>query len=121
VTQEYRILPDEEFDRLRFIFEPKGYPMPDPAIERVEVVEEDGEIIAMAVLRILPLLDALWVDPKHRGGSVDYKKAVTVLEEPFTKYPGSKCYALGLNTLTQRILKDIGYKVVPGNIFEKEF
>jgi len=114
-----RILPDEEYERLGFIFSPKNLPIPDPMVERVAVVEDCGNIVAIGMTRILPMLDGLWVEPKYRGGVVNYREAVKPLEEMF--FPGSRCYSLGLGKFTQRILREIGYDEVPGHLYEKRF
>lgn len=121
---EYRILPPAEFDRLRFIFEPKGLPIPDPNLERVVSVEDQGNIVAIGILRLLPLLDGLWVEKAYRGGRVDYRKAGSILLEPLTERPGSRCYSLSVGParrFTRHILNQVGFKEIQGTLFEKGY
>jgi hypothetical protein len=117
----YRLLKPEEFDRLKFIFQPRGLPLPDPLIERVAVAEENGQIVGMMILRLLPLVDGLWVEPQHRGGAIDYNELLNIVEEPVRAVPGSRCYTLISGKHTEHIAERSGYKPVNMRVFEKEF
>lgn len=117
----YRLLKPEEFHRLKFIFEPRGLPLPDPSIERVAVAEENGQIVGMMILRLLPLADGLWVEPQHRGGAIDYNELFNIVEEPVSAIPGARCYTLISGKHTERIAESAGYKPVNMRVFEKEF
>ena len=117
----YRLLKPDEFHRLKFIFEPRNLPLPDPLIERVAVAEEDGQIVGMMILRYLPIADGLWVEPQHRGGAIDYNELLNIVEEPVRAVPGARCYALVSGKHTERIAENAGYKPVNMRVFEKEF
>lgn len=117
----YRLLAPDEFERLRPIFVPRGIPQPDPTIERVGVVEDDGTIVAIAMLRLLPLMDGLWVEKQYRGGKIDYKRLAEVVDEPIRQLSGSRIYAISQMTLTERILADAGYEEVKAKVYEKRF
>lgn len=116
---EYRPLEPEEYGRLQFIFGPRGLPLPDPIVERVCVVEDEGQIVAMAIRRLLPMLDGLWVEKRHRGGKINYEKLARITEGELNS-PGSRCYALAVRSFTGRILAQAGYEEV-GKILEKRF
>lgn len=118
----YRALEPNEYNRLEFIFKPRGLPLPDPLIERVAVAEDDGRIVGMAILRYLPLVDALWADKHHRGGVIDYPQLVAKAEEPLYKLPGSRAYAIGTGTHVNQIAESCGYrKLETVQLMEKEF
>ena len=121
MSRTYRVLEPEEYRRLEFIFKPRGYPLPNPNLERAAIVEEGEKIISTVMLRILPLMDGLWVAPHHRGGDIDYGMLASVLEKPFHDLPGSRCYALGLGTFTKNILHKAGFDELEGSIFEKRY
>ena len=116
----YRLLPAEEYERLKFIFEPRSLPLPDPLIEKVGVAE-DGAIVAMIIQRFLPLIDGLWVAPQYRGGRVNYKQLGGLIEELFTHLPGSRLYALGTGKHVRRIALECGYKELEWKVLEKGF
>jgi len=62
-----RVLPPEEWDRLRdFAFATNG--LPDPTTSVIIVVETaTGEIVGIWAMLLQPVLDGLWVDPAHRS------------------------------------------------------
>lgn len=95
--------------------------MPDPSIERVAVAEDDGQIVGMGILRLLPLIDGLWAEESYRGGRIDYAKLIGVAEQPLHEIPNSRCYAFVTNPLVRRIAEDLQYKPLRWQVFEKEF
>ncbi len=63
----YRILPAEEWDRLKPIFEGNGAAMPRPQVATAAVAERDGEIIGMLILQNALHVEPLWIKPPERG------------------------------------------------------
>jgi len=63
-----RLLPPEEWDRLRAIepFASKGLPR-DPAEWRILVIERDGQLVGTCSLFTAVHWDCWWVDPAARG------------------------------------------------------
>lgn len=64
-----RILPRADYWRLVGTELETVYPHL-PADARVIVVEDDGEIVGCWSLFPLVHVEGVWIDPKHRGGSV---------------------------------------------------
>lgn len=118
---EYRVLEPNEFDRLSPIFEPRGLPLPDPLIERVGVAEDNGQIVGMSILRLLPLIDGLWAEKSYRGGMIDYSRLIGIAEQPLREIPNSRCYAFITNSHVRQIAEDLHYKPLRWQVFEKEF
>ena len=116
---KYRILAPDEVERLAFIFEPRGLPVPDPRIERVAIVEDDDKIVAMVLLRLLPMIDGLWAAPEYRGGKIDYTRLVELAEEPIKQLRG-RTYALAPSNVIANAAKNAGYHQVAWPLYEKE-
>lgn len=61
----WRLLDPSEWERLAGL----GLPLPPMVQERsrIVVVEDGGELVAVAALQSLVFADCLWVHPAHRG------------------------------------------------------
>lgn len=65
-----RVLPVEEWPRLRGTDAERLWPTLDPLRTVVVVVEHEGLIIAHHILLFVLHAEALWVHPDHRHGTV---------------------------------------------------
>jgi hypothetical protein len=64
----FRELPPEEFSRLEGHPSLDGYPVPEPWRCRIVVSEDDeGAIVAVSYLALVPHLEPNWVSPRYRG------------------------------------------------------
>jgi hypothetical protein len=73
----YRILEKEEWDRLLPIFEDNNGIMPSPELATVAVAEEDGEIVGILVLQVIPHFEPAWASNPR----VDFRALTRKLEE----------------------------------------
>ena len=65
-TYATRLLPPEEWDKLRTLpFGTNGLPDPNSTVIFVDETEE-GAIVGVWAIFLVPTLDGLWVDPLHR-------------------------------------------------------
>lgn len=65
-----RVLPVEEWPRLRGTDAETIWPTLDPLRTAIVVVEQDGVIVAHHVLLFALHAELLWVHPDHRNGTV---------------------------------------------------
>ena len=113
-----RVLPPEEWDRVRHI-PPFDQGLPQPDNWRILTVEEDGQIVGCCSLYDSVHWDGFWIDDKHQGKSGVFRAMVaeglTVLKE---------AGVLGVHTTVpdarpdlQDLVQRFGYMEAPGKLY----
>jgi len=76
----YRLLPLDEFEKLKPFCERNGVPMPSPDLTFVGVAEKDGEIVYCHMAQMQLHLDNQCRD-KGYDGYIDFRKVYEAIEE----------------------------------------
>jgi hypothetical protein len=76
----YRLLPAEEFERLRVFCDRNKVPMPSPETSYVAVQEKDGEIVYVHMAQLQLHLDNQCRD-KDYNGFVGFREVYKAIEE----------------------------------------
>lgn len=64
-SMTYRLLPLEEWDRLKPLMDKYDQPMPNPVVASVAVAEKDGEIVAALFFQLVMHMEPLIIeDPR---------------------------------------------------------
>ncbi len=80
----YRLLPPDEFEKLKPFCERNGIPMPSPDLTFVGVAEKDGEIVYCHMAQMQLHLDNQCRD-KGYDGYIDFRKVYEAIEERIPK------------------------------------
>ena len=111
-----RILPREEWDRLEVTKLTPIFPDFRPEDTEVVVVEEDGEIIASAIVLRVVHLESLWISPK-KTNSMAGKHLWRGVVESAKKWAGPIAMAqTGVNKVC-RILEKLGGVKLPADSY----
>ena len=83
------------------------------------VAEEEGEIVGFVVIQILPHVEPLWVEKRHRGkknGAI--AKALAERTKAFMEERGWPHYlAIGTNAYAEKLCEGIGMTAVEGKLY----
>jgi hypothetical protein len=118
----YRILPEDEFERIRPFCERNNMPMPAPGQNIVAVIEDNEEIIARWDLLLQPHLDNGCIDEKYRGRFLNLRKLFGLLEDKISHVENLHLYST--STVGQngnRILEIIGFEESPEPLYHKDY
>lgn len=114
-----RILPAEEFHRVRSVFEASGEPLPDPELTRIFVVEDSGgNIIASVPLHYTAMVGLFHVDENMRRRGVGSFLA-EFLASKMGK--GSSVFAVAQSEVTLQESIAQGWVAVDGTLIRKDF
>jgi hypothetical protein len=118
----YRLLPPEEFERLRPLCDRNNLPMPIPGHQLVAVIEDEGEIIARWDLLLQPHLDNGCIDEKYRGRFLNLKRLLSLLENEIPKQKHVHLYSTSsVGPNGSRILEIMGFNESPEPLYTKEY
>ncbi len=124
-TLMYRLLPPEEWHRLKLIFHAQKWFLPPEFLATASVAEnEKGEIVAVQMLQMVLHSEPRWAHPDYRG-KVNFVALDKVLEElPKERkneliLPG---YVLIADTPeVARLAERAGFKKVEGTVYKREW
>lgn len=113
----YRILPHEEFERLKELMCDEGYKdnVPDPRFCRVVVAEREATIVAFLVCQMAVHMEPLWILPEERG-KVNWPRMLHMHEENLI----SPFYVFAPNERISAMCAAVGMKNKNWEVFMKE-
>lgn len=118
-----RILNASEFDRedLIKIFSDNKSLVPYPLNAHIQIAEnDDGKIVALAVLQPQYHLEPIWVDPEYRSTPV-HKEVVKGVLNIIQSIKGLKIFAFSPDDKIARLCVRFGFKYKSYEVFMKEF
>jgi hypothetical protein len=117
-----KILPADEWDKLRPIFEREDWWLPEPYSAFALVEEDDaGEIIFVLMVQAQLVIEPMWVAPAHRS-KVDWREAIGRVEEIVTAqelFPGVAVHSS--NPATEYMARQFGMTEVPVRTYVRRF
>jgi hypothetical protein len=117
----YRILPEEEFERIRPFCERNNLPMPVPGHNLVAVTEDEGSIVARWDILMQPHLDNGTIDKAYRGKFLNLRRLFRLLEDRIKHIKGLHLYSTSTVTNGSRILEIMGFEQAPAPLFHKDY
>ncbi len=102
----YKLLPQEQWERLRPIFDELKMFMPPAPLAVASIAESEGQLIGILVLQMVPYAGPLWIHPDWRG-KVDYVALKKTLDKVFPQEGNGKLLINGYVVMTgdERIAK----------------
>lgn len=119
---KFRILPPEEYEKLRPTWESQGIPMPAPECPIRIVVGEDetGKIILTLALHLQAHLDNFWIDADSRG-RVDWRRAMEMMENTLGDKKGVHVYVATGSAQVMKMAEKVGFKKSEFPLMFKEY
>lgn len=115
----FRFLRPEEWHLLDHVWgDEQIHPTPDQYLAAVAM--DEGKVVALQCIGLIPHGGPLWVDEKYRGQAL-WKPVNQLLEMVLSKIPGSGYYMLPSNRRAERVCEKLGLKKLPWSIFRREF
>lgn len=113
-----RILPPDEWPRLKGTEAEKVWPRFDPSNTRVLVVEDEaGEIVATwALLRVVHA-ECIWVAPKHRGAFKVARRLLRGLREIAAEWGAKRVLTGSVSPEVTALIEKVGGKPMPCDLF----
>ena len=112
-----RILPPEEWPRLKGTEAETAWPHLDPENARVVVVEDGGEIIATWTLMRVVHAECIWVRPSHRGLISVARRLFLGLRGIASAWGARRVWTASLSTEVTDLIERFGGEPVPGQHF----
>jgi hypothetical protein len=113
----YRLLPSEEWERLKPIFQQNGAAMPRPEIATAAIAEQRGEIVGMLIMQYAIHAEPLWIKESERG-KVSWKKLLNDVAALLPK--GSAFYVFAPNEQIAHMARASGMEELAWKPFLKE-
>lgn len=115
----YRILRPDEFPRLAFVFDAMKTPLPRAGQDQVVIGEEDGKIVAVIPVQMLPHV-SFWTDSEWKGKR-DYE-LMSNLVEVIVQTSGLNGYAMTTdNEIVKAVARRIGMRDTEMSFYVKKF
>ena len=115
-----RQLPEEEWERLREIYEANGDVLPPPDNQTAIVAEVDGKIVGVWGINVQVHAGPLWVDPKWRGLGVPDRMG-DALDELVRGLGGKGYLTFPSNAQSERVMQRRGLELKDWKVYVKEF
>ena len=114
---KYRLLQNEEYDRLVPIF---GKLAPLPDLSYVGIAETNGKIVAVMNTHLQLHLDHFWIDPQNHS-LIDWRKIWKVVEGRFPPVQGLRVYAAPTFSNGERMGEILGFSNLGMPMLVKEY
>ena len=111
-----RVLPPEEYERLRATFDT---PLPDHAYSRIVVAEEGNEIVGHLFLVGLAHVDGAAIKPDRRGGDI-FQKMLDKVEETARDHDLKTLMVCSPSAGLDRHFREAHYQLEPWTVWTKE-
>lgn len=116
----YRHLPEEEWNRLRHIYESHGDVLPSSESASAFVAEVDGKIIGMVGINLVAHIGPLFVEQEHREQGIATE--LVNQAKSFLKENGAHgCVMFPSNARSEKVAMKAGLRDMNCKLFGKEF
>lgn len=113
-----RVLPREEWPRLKGTEAEALWPLLDPETARVVAVEEDdGRIVATWTMMRVVHAECLWIAPSHRGSFGVFKRLVHAMRDVARSWNAKWVMTASVSDSVTAIITRLGGVPVPGLAF----
>lgn len=112
-----RVLPPEEWPRLKGTEAERLWPLLNPACSRVLVVEDEGEIVATWTLMVVVHAECLWSHPRYRGARGVAKRLLGLMREVVYGWGSNNVMTAADRPEVADLIKRFGGVSVPGEMF----
>lgn len=117
---EPRILPIEEWGKLKDIYDADDCPLPTPGKAFIIVVEDGSGIVGHVVVHTLNFLGLMHVDESHRNNGVGAMLARAV-DHIFIQSPGESLFTVTANETAKHLAAGFEMVEIPGTLYRKDY
>src|SRR5258708_37907414 len=109
-----RVLPREEWSRLKGTEAEQLWPALNPSHSRVLVVEDEGEIIATWCLFPMVHAECLWAKPDHRGVYGAAKALLSLMRQEVAQWKVNAVMTASMSPHVTKLIEKFGGEKIPG-------
>jgi hypothetical protein len=117
MTYQTRMLPPEEWSRLKGTEAEPAIPHLDPANTRVVVVEDDGQIVGCWVLVRVVHAEAVWIAPTHRTKFGVVRRLIAGMKTLARGWGAKGVVTAAVSDDVRRLIAKMGGAQLPGEAY----